>query len=306
MSEIMKKLKAAIYAWISKKFMAGCSNYNSLAVRKACRSKGQGRAIFAENNIPHAQGMIFLWPWTAHRFVKQHGFPVVIKPNVSGYSRGSYFPINNYKQLYKAIVLAKIWWPSTVIEQYLLGANYRVLGTDHSLISVIRRYAPFIDGNGVDTIAELIDKENAIRTQMQLHPVIFPLKKDASTIAYLAKQQQSLASVPAAGERLELFHRVALAPGGVVETIDRATIPEVNKQLFYKVVQVFGANVFGIDVIFEKGIEVPYNEQKCIFIEVNSRPYIKMHYYPRYGNTEDFSAALAELDELNIADKDIF
>ncbi len=302
----MKGLKATIYAWISKKFMDGCSNYNSLQVRKACRSKGQGREVFQQHDIPHAKGMIFLWPWTAHRFAKEHGFPLVIKPNVSGYSRGSYFPINNFMQLYKAVALAKIWWPTTVIEQYLLGSNYRVLGTDHSLISVIRRYAPFIDGNGVDTISQLIDKENSVREDMQLHPVIFPLKKDEQITKYLAKQNLSLNSVPAKAQRIDLFHRVALAPGGVVEIIDRDTIPQENKDLFNKVVKVFGANVFGIDVIFEKGIETSYLEQKCIFIEVNSRPYIKMHYYPRYGKKEDFSAALAELDSLDIDDKDIF
>ncbi len=46
--------------------------------------------------------------------------------------------------------------------------------------------------------------------------------------------------------------------------------------------------------------------KKCIFIEVNSRPYMKMHYYPRYGEVEDFSAALVELDQLDIFDKDIY
>jgi len=306
MTQLINSLKAAIYAWISKKFMDGCSNYNSLAVRKSCRSKGQGREIFGINDIPHARGLIFLWPWTAHQFAKKHGFPLVIKPNVSGYSRGSYFPITNYKQLYKAIFMAKIWWPTTVIEQFLLGSNYRVLGTDHSIISVIRRYAPFVDGNGIDNISALIDKENAIRKEMRLYPVMFPLKKDAEVTEYLAKHSWSLDSVPKAGERVELFHRVALAPGGVVEIIDRSSIPDVNKELFHKVVKSFDANVFGIDVIFEKGIEVPYHEQKCIFIEVNSRPYIKMHHYPRYGKKEDFSDMLAELDALDIADKDTF
>ena len=302
----MKKIKAIIYALISKKFMDGCSNYNSLAVRKSCRSKGQGRAIFAQNNLPHARGMIFVWPWTTYKFAKEYGFPLVIKPNVSGYSRGSYFPINTYGQLYKAIILAKIWWPTTVIEQFLLGSNYRVLATDHSLVSVIRRYPPFVIGNGKDTISKLIDDENAVRQEMELHPVIYPLKKDEPVVKHLAKQNFNLQSVPSEGQHVELFHRVALAPGGIIETIDRDTIPKENKELFYSVVKMFDANVFGIDVIFEKGIEVPYTEQKCIFIEVNSRPYIKMHHYPRYGGKEDFSAGIAELDELHIEDKDVF
>ena len=302
----MRKLKSLLYAWISEKYMHGCSNYNSVEVRRGCRSKAQGRAIFAKNDVPHARGLIFLWPWTAHAFAKQHGFPLVIKPNVSGYSRGSYFPINDFKSLYKAIFWAKVWWPTTVIEQYLQGSNYRVLTTDHGLVSVIRRYPPFVIGNGRDTIEKLIDAENAIRQQMNLHPTISPIAKSDQVKAHLRKQKLDLESIPAEGDQIELFYRIALAPGGVVEVIDQTDIPDVNRDLFLNVVKMFGANVLGIDVIFEKGIEIPYTEQKCIFIEVNSRPYMKMHYFPRYGEAEDLGAALAELEHLEISDKDIF
>lgn len=302
----MRKLKALIYAWISERYMHDCSNFNTLTVRKGCRSKAQGRAIFEKNNVPHACGMIFLWPWSAHRFARQHGFPLVIKPNVSGYSRGSYFPIYNYRELYRAIFRAKVWWPTTVIEQYLKGANYRVLTEANGLISVIRRYPPFVIGNGQDTIETLIDTENETRRQMNLYPTIYPIAKNHKAIQHLGKQNLGLSSIPEKDQHVEIFHRVALAPGGAIETIDQNTIPDENKTLFMQVVNMFGANVLGIDVIFEKGIETPHSEQKCIFIEVNSRPYINMHHYPRYGKVEDFSAALAQLEQLDINDKDIF
>ncbi len=302
----MRKLKALIYAWISERYMHGCSNFNTLAVRKGCRSKAQGRAVFKKNNIPHARGQVFFWPSTAHQFARRHGFPLVIKPNVSGYSRGSYFPIQNYRELWLAFLRAKVWWPTTMIEQYLKGANYRVLAEGQGLISVIRRYPPFVTGNGKDTIEALIDKENAIRREMNLHPTIFPIAKNHNAIRHLQKQNLDLSSIPRDGQHVEIFHRVALAPGGVVETINQDTMPEENKVLFMEVVKMFGANILGIDVIFEKGIEIPYTEQNCIFIEVNSRPYIKMHHYPRYGPVEDFRDALAELEKLDITDRDIF
>ena len=291
----MRQLKAMVYGWISEKYMHGCSNYNTLEVRKSCRSKAQGRAVFAKHGFPHARGKVFFWPWTAWRFAREHGFPLVIKPNVSGYSRGSYFPINTRSELNRAMFWARAWWPTTIIEQYLLGSNYRVLATPDDLVSVIRRYPPFVDGNGIDSIDTLIDRENSVREEMQLHPTIFPLNKGDKVVNYLRKNGLTLASVPADGERVYLYHRVALAPGGVVETIDRSTIPEQNRALFNSVVKSFDANVLGIDVIFEKGIEVPFDQQRCILIEVNSRPYIKMHHYPRYGGKEDFSEKLAEL-----------
>lgn len=302
----MKSLKALIYRWISQKYMAGCSNYNSLKVRKASRSKRQARQMFAQHNIPHAKGLLFYNPMTAHRFAKEHGFPLCIKPDVSGFSRGSHFPINNFRELWKAALWAKVWWPGSIVEQYLLGSNYRVLATDTDLVSVIRRYPPFVDGNGEDSIATLIDTENAVREEMGLFPTIYPIPKGASTSAYLAKSGRNLDSIPAAGERVYTFNRVALAPGGVVETIDQSTVPAVNRDLFLQVIKAFDAKLFGIDVIFEHGIETDYREQRCIFLEVNSRPYTRMHSFPRYGRTENLDAFYEQMDALAVEDADIF
>lgn len=302
----MRKLRALIYKWISQRFMNGCSNYNSLPVRKGCRSKQQARTVFAHNQVPHANGMIFFWPWAAFRFAKKHGFPLVIKPNVSGFSRGSYFPITDSVSLLKAIFKAKLWWPTTVVEQYLLGSNYRVLSTQNQIISVIRRYPPFVIGDGTKSIRQLMHDENQIRQQMQLFPVMHRLMENKQTRQHLKKQGLDFDSVPEAGQQITLFHRIALAPGGVIETIDINQLPEKNIALFKQIVANFNANVLGIDVIFAQGIETPYDQQRCIFIEVNSRPYIKMHDYPRYGEKQDISTKLTQLESLQIQDKDIF
>jgi glutathione synthase/RimK-type ligase-like ATP-grasp enzyme len=32
----------------------------------------------------------------------------------------------------------------------------------------------------------------------------------------------------------------------------------------------------------ESGIDIDFDKQKTIFLEVNSRPFLKMHEYPRY------------------------
>lgn len=300
------KIKKTLYAWISKKFMDGCSNYNSLEVRKSCRSKEQARDKFEQGGIPYAKGEIFFNPFTAIKFAKKFGFPLVIKPNVSGFSRGSHFPIRNYKELWKAIFLAKCWWPFTVVEQYLEGKNYRVVVANGEVVSVLQRYAPAVKGDGSSTIRELMKIENAIREEMKLYPVISPLKESAQTSAFLAKQGLNFDSVPEEGQRVTLFYRISLAPGGVVEVINKQLLPEVNSALFKNVLNLFDANILGIDVILEKGIELDYRAQKCIFLEVNSRPYLKMHDYPRYGKTEDLSAQFEQLDALDIKQSDTF
>ncbi len=302
----MNIVKKLIYQWISRHFMNGCSSYNSLEVRKRCRSKKQARAVFAQHRVPHAQGLIFFNPFKALQFAKVYGFPLVIKPNVSGFSRGSHFPITDTKTLWKAIFLAKLWWPTTVVEQYLEGSNYRVVVAQGKIMSVLQRYAPFVTGNGVDTISTLIDKENAIRESMGLYPCIHPLQKGKVTQQFLNKKHYTLQTVPADQEVVNLFYRISLAPGGVVRTIEKQTIPLVNQALFKQVLEMFDANILGIDVIFEKGIETDYREQKCIFLEVNSRPYLKMHDYPRYGRKEDLSSYFEALDRLEINQTEVF
>tara|TARA_R110001583_G_scaffold51161_11_gene159777 strand:+ start:8092 stop:8997 length:906 start_codon:yes stop_codon:yes gene_type:complete len=298
--------KKVIYAWISKTFMDGCSNYNSLKVRKSCRSKEQARNKFQQGGISHAQGLIFFNPFKAIKFAKEHGFPLVIKPNVSGFSRGSHFPIRNYNELWKAIFFAKCWWPFTVVEKYLQGHNYRVVVANGKIMSVLERYAPFVIGDGHSTIDQLIDAENKIREEMGLYPCMYPLQKGAQTTTFLKKSGYNLQTVPAENENVTLFYRISLAPGGVVEVIDKSLLPEANQTLFKDVLKLFDANILGIDVIMEKGIDVDHSEQKFIFLEVNSRPYLKMHGYPRYGQAEDLSMHFDELDKLDVSQSDTY
>ncbi len=302
----MKKLNKLIYRRISKIFMDGCSDYNTLDVRKKSRTKLQAREAFARENIPHAKGMKFFSPFKAVRFVKEHGFPVVIKPNVSGYSRGSHFPITNYRELWKAAIMVKIWWPTSIIEQYLKGKNYRVVAVKGDLMSVIRRYPPFVIGDGKSTISELIDEENQIRKAMKLHPVIHSIQKNSRIKRFLKKQRLTLNSIPQKSRQVELYNKIALAPGGIVETIDKEHVAAENRQLFLKILDAFNASIFGIDVIFEKGIEVSHESQKCIFLELNSRPYLKMHDYPRYGQKQSLDRYYQTLNSIQLADSGVF
>lgn len=302
----MVNLKRLIYGWIDKRFLGGCSSYNSLKVRKSCRSKLQAREQFAAHDIPHAKGTTFINPFKAIRFAREHGFPLCVKPNVSGFSRGSHFPITNMSDLWKAIFFAKCWWPVSVVEQYLQGRNYRVVVVQGAIMSVIRRYPPFVDGDGIATIDHLIDKENMVRQKMQLGPVIHQIDKDQKVIKFLKKQKMTLKTVLPDGDRVELFNRIALAPGGVVETVDRKAIPIENQELFLRLLETFGANILGIDAIFKDGIEKSYLDQDVIFLEVNSRPYLKMHDFPRYGKAEDLSSYYSRLDKLQVEQQDVF
>ena len=174
------------------------------------------------------------------------------------------------------------------------------------LMSVIERFAPYVLGDGKQSIDQLIDEENTIRSTMGLFPVIHPLTKGTTTKKFLAKVNYDLTSIPKAGEIVTLFYRISLAPGGVVSIIDQSSIPKVNKDLFINVLNLFDANILGIDVIMQQGIDQPFDEQECILLEVNSRPYLKMHDYPRFGEKEDLSRYFDQLEQFDISQADTF
>lgn len=302
----MKNLKRLIYRWIDQKFLDGCTSYNSLNVRKASRSKKSSRAMFSQLGIPHAQGEIFFSPFAAFKFVKEHGYPVVVKPNVSGFSRGSHFPINSPLHLLKACLLVKVWWPFSVIERYLEGHNYRVVVIKDEVMGAIERYPAFVIGDGMSTLKQLIDQENEKRLELELLPAMYLLKHNQVDKTLLQQQGLELDATPLKDQWVSLHNKVALKPGGIVETIAIDKVHPDTHRLCQDLLAAFNANILGIDIIMSDSIEKSYLEQDCIFLEVNSRPYLKMHHHPRFGPKPDLSSSYQKLDQLNIDDADIF
>ena len=284
--------------------MSGCSDYNPLAVRRACRSKAQARSAFASNKLPHAKGRAFINPLNAVKFAQKHHFPLVVKPNVGGFSRGAHFPIENNAQLLSASIRVKKWWPVSIVEQYLLGKNYRVVITKFGLMSVIRRYPPFVIADGRQNISALIDAENEIRRQMQLAPVIQFIPKNSAIKKHLNKQQMDFSSVPNSGEKIYLHHKIALKLGSTTQIIDKAVLTNNNIKNLQQILEHFNANILGIDVICKQGIEVDFDAQQCIFLELNSRPFLKMHDNPRYGKVQDLSYFYDKLKKIQIVDNE--
>lgn len=290
-------VKALIYRLLSRYLLKGCSDYNTLKVRRSTRSKNQAKQAFLALNIPSARSCLFYLPFAAFAFVKHFGFPVVIKPNVGGFSRGAYFPIENYWQLCKASILVKAWWLSSVVEQYLSGNNYRIVVIKNDIMAIARRHPPFVVGNGVDSICTLIDKENSMRTAMGLQPIVANIAKNRPTLNHLKKQRLSLASIPPLEKKVNLHHKISLKLGGVIEAIPKSQLSENNHQTLLSILEYFGANILGIDLICQQDLSVDFDQQNCIFLEVNSRPFLQMHALPRLGKKEDLSTYYRQLDQ---------
>lgn len=293
-----------LHRFISRFFLSGCSDYNPLIVRRACRSKTQARTAFEENNLPYAQGVSFFSPLKAFKFAKKQGFPLAVKPNVGGFSRGAYFPIQGKFELLRASILVKIWWPVSVVERYLLGKNYRVVMTKFGVMSILRRYPPFVVGDGISNISTLIEQENLLRKKMNLTPVSQYIPKNWTIKKHLKQQGMSLTFVPDMGKKVYLHHTIALKLGSSVEVVEKHHLSANNLKDLAKIVSFFDANILGIDMICKRSLAVDFSQQECIFLELNSRPFLAMHDKPRYGKSEDLSAIYQQLKQIKITDNE--
>lgn len=289
-------MKKVVYKYLSKWFLDGCSNYNNPNVRSLCRSKQQARNAFKKLNIPYAAGQVFYLPHTAFSFAKKHGFPLVVKPNVGGFSRGAHFPINNYWQLLKASILVKIWWHSSIVERYLAGNNYRVVVVKEQIMVIAKRHQPFVIGNGVDSIAGLIAKENTLRKEMGLLPIMAIIPKNKAITNHLKQQGLSLDSVPKKAQKIKLHHKIAIKLGGIVEAVPTDKISANNIKTLLKIVRYFDANILGIDIICSGDLTADFTKQNCIFLELNSRPFLQMHAAVRLGDKPDLSKFYRQLE----------
>ncbi|SFV56364.1 Glutamate--cysteine ligase [hydrothermal vent metagenome] len=292
-------MKYFIYKIVVKYFLKDCSDYNPLIVRQSCRSKQQARKAFKKLKIPYAKGDIFFNPFKVLSFVRKNGFPVVIKPNIGGFSRGAYFPITNLFQLVKASFAVKKWWFSSVIEEYLEGNNYRIVVVKEDIMTIAKRFPPFVIGDGINTISTLIDIENKKRIEKKLLPILKAIPKNRKIKKYLKQANKTLSFIPKKSEQVFLYNKISLNLGSSIEIISKNTLTKYNKQQLFKILDYFDANILGIDVICQKELDIDFNQQKCIFLEVNSRPYLKMHEYPRYGKKEDLSYYFNNLKTTN-------
>ncbi len=292
-------MKKIVYKYLSKWFLSDCSNYNKASIRSLCYSKQQARRAFKKLDVPYAKGEVFYLPHHTFSFAKKYGFPLVVKPNVGGFSRGAHFPINNYWQLLKASILVKVWWHSSIVERYLAGNNYRIVALKDQVMAIAKRYSPFVIGNGVDSISVLIDKENNVRKQMNLLPIIATIPKNKAIISHLKQQGLSLSSVLNLERKVILHPKIAIKLGGVVEAVPASHISENNIETVLKIVRYFDANILGIDVICKRDLMVDFAKQDCVFLEVNSRPFLKMHDVCRFGKAPDLSEFYRQLELVN-------
>ena len=199
------------------------------------------------------------------------GFPCVIKPVRGGGGKGVTANIISmdqipfaYKEAGKYLRKSK----KIMVERFVEGDDYRLITVGGKFIACVNRRAPFVIGDGINTIEELIHLQiNQYRT-LNLYESRYkrPMPVDAEVEEMLKLQDLSLDSVIPQGKSVKLRRNDNLSTGGSAKIIDNIN-PEVVL-MAEKISRQSGMYSLGIDYITTDISLSPF-ESGGNFIEIN-------------------------------------
>ena len=217
------------------------------------------------------------------------GRAVVIKPKSTNYGLGiSIFQqgVHNHDDFAKALEIAFREDKEIMVEDYLVGTEYRFFVLGEETLAVLLRVPANVVGDGVHTVAELVATKND-------HPLRgdgsrTPLKKIAlGDIEQLQLKEQGLTidSIPAKDQLVQLRANSNISTGG--DSIDMTDeMHDSYKQLAVGITKAMGAAVCGVDLIIpnlKKPAEASLSSWGVI--EANFNPMMMMHIFPYAGKS---------------------
>src|SRR5262249_56718434 len=113
---------------------------------------------------------------------------------------------------------ARKYSAEVLVERYVAGHHHRLLVVGDQVVAATLREVPQVVGDGVRTIAELVEQINADprRDDDGRHPMWKVHLDDPAALTVLAEQGYSPASIPPAGQRVLLRRNALLRDGGTI------------------------------------------------------------------------------------------
>lgn len=245
--------------------------------------------LLGEQGLPVPEYRVFRLGEIAdvYEFSERHPEGCVVKP-ASGYGgQGVTTHVRTRRELRRAAILASLYSSELLIEPQIPGESYRLLILDGRMVDAVCRRGLRLKGDGVSSIHDLINRENATRTLQGSTPI--DIDRDCEfTLKY---QNFSLSSVPANNSHV-LIKSVnePLRKQVEVRTVYNTNVTtEICPALVSQAenaARIIGSRLLGVDVLARR-TDVPLEESGGAFNEVNTTPALHHHYdssresYPR-------------------------
>jgi len=217
-------------------------------------------------------------------------FPqVVVKPSDSSQGRGITVGVCNTEEFKKAWTSAVVHTSGHVrVESMFEGkSEARFLVVDGKCVSVTGRIPPYLIGDGVNTVSQLVTQKNdKRRANPNLSSKLLVL--DEARLENLKRQGLSKDSVLPEGELLIIDWKAGLSSGAdSIQLIDHIH-PSYLDVAAKACNAVPGLTVCGVDIM-ALDFSLPAQQNNHVVLELNSSSGIGGHHFPVYGPEKNVS-----------------
>jgi cyanophycin synthetase len=284
----------ALFGWGAKQrcIWAAEVDGTSAVAESIAQDKELTKQLLRAAGVPVPRGRPVDSVEEAWAVAQEIGLPVVVKPRDGNQGKGVSVNIVDREHLDIAY-RAALQHGQPMVERFLPGSDFRLLVVGNRLIAAARRDPPQVIGDGVHSVAQLIEQVNADPLRDDGHAT--PLTKmriDEIVLARLKVQHHTPQTVPAKGERVVLRNNANLSTGGTATDVTDDVYPEVAARAV-AAARMIGLDICGVDVVCETMLR-PLEEQRGGIVEVNAAPGLRMHISPSYGTGRAVGEAIVD------------
>jgi cyanophycin synthetase len=269
------------------------SGTSHIAVELAS-DKEETNKILATLGLPVPKQELVQSEAQAIRAAKRIGFPVVTKPYNGNHGRGISIRLTTDEEVAHGYAAAREHARSVIVETFLEGDDHRLLVVNGDLVAATRRTPGHVVGDGVHTIAQLVDIVNQDpRRGVGHEKVLTRLELDAQAQKMLENVNLKSDSVPQHGQVVLLRSTANLSTGGTATDVTDVIHPD-NREMAERAVRAIGLDVGGVDFL-SKDITESYRTIGGGICEVNAAPGFRMHVAPSEGIARDVAAPVIDM-----------
>ena len=211
------------------------------------------------------------------------GLPVVVKPQDGNQGRGVATNLHSREQVLAAYEAARKESRSVLVEKFAPGNDYRVLIVGGKLVAAARREPARVVGDGVHTIAELVEIVNMDPRRGEDHATsLSKIHLDAISLAVLADQGLTPQSVPPAGQGVQRPPQRQPEHGRDGHRRDRPG-PSRGGRPCHRRRAKWWAWTWPASTWWPSRSAARLEEQSGVIVEVNAAPGLRMHLEPSAG-----------------------
>ncbi|MBW8367890.1 MAG: cyanophycin synthetase, partial [Arenimonas sp.] len=230
----------------------------------------------------------------AIRAARKIGYPVVTKPYNGNHGRGISICLRTDDEVVEGYNKAKEISRSVIVETFLEGDDHRLLVVNGELVAATRRTPGHVVGDGLHTVAQLVDAVNQDpRRGVGHEKVLTRIELDAQADMMMAREGVDAGTVLDAGRVLYLRSTANLSTGGTATDVTDIIHPD-NRDMAMRAIRAIGLDVGGVDFL-TTNIAESYKSIGGGICECNAAPGFRMHVAPSEGTPRDVAGPVIDM-----------